>query len=76
MFLFAFVRSERCQCGRDKTWHEDANIDVSTPDRRVEWEATDECTRTYSADTFGTILFQGFGHESTRTCPVSEAQSH
>ena len=62
--------SERCQCGRDKMWHIDANIDVSTPDRKVDWEATDAFTRTYTADTFGTIVFQGFGQESTRACPV------
>lgn len=51
-------------------WHVDAKIDVSTPDRKMEWEATNAYTRTYPADTFGTIVFQGFGQESTRACPV------
>ena len=28
-------------------WHVDAKIDVSTPDRKMEWEATNAYTRTY-----------------------------
>lgn len=70
--FFLSISSGRCQCGRGKEWHVEHKlaVDVQLPANH-EWQADDEHSEAIEATTYGTIHFHGFGHESTRSAPVS-----
>ncbi|KAL8607328.1 hypothetical protein ACOMHN_039478 [Nucella lapillus] len=52
-----------CQCGRDVQWHKDKGLRVDPGTDRVIWHPKTH-TETMRCDSFGEILFRGFGSQS------------
>ncbi|XP_076450410.1 transient receptor potential cation channel subfamily M member-like 2 [Babylonia areolata] len=57
---------QSCQCGRDAQWHRDKGLKVDLNTEHNFWHSKDH-TEVMPCDSFGEILFRGFGSQSTNS---------
>ena len=61
--MFYCIGRNNCQCGRDVQWHMDKGIPVNIGTHHNFWHPRDH-TEVMPCDSFGEILFRGFGSQS------------
>ncbi|XP_076459392.1 transient receptor potential cation channel subfamily M member-like 2 [Babylonia areolata] len=66
--------THKCQCGREAQWHRDRGLDISMETSNVLWDPSRH-TRRLPCDSFGEVLFRGFGIQSDRTSPYMRVDS-